>query len=328
MDIYLYSPILDGTAQEVVNQLKEAGNDTVNVHINSPGGSVFEGFAVYNLLKNRGNINIYIDGLAASIASVIAMAGNRIYMSESSQLMIHNSRTMAGGTKYEIEKQIELLDKIDGQLLEIYSARSGMDKETLKDFLENETWFDASEAQAAGFVDEILENLKIAAYYNNFNKMDWNEAKDKFKALGNNLGFFEDDEKVTEKAEELKEEVTAEVEEEVKEIQAGAEGAEILTSNMVPMATYLESMKYLENAFKVVLDYIEDQPTKEEITDEIKATANEYFTTLIKRVKTETEVPVPKNNFEEVLDPEVEEDKENLAYMNQRLEEHKAKLRN
>ena len=104
----------DTSAAGFRDALKDLGDvKTINLHINSPGGSVFEGIAIYNMLKqNKAHINVYVDGLAASIASVIAMSGDAIFMPSNSMLMIHNPWTMAIGNASELRKQADDLDKI------------------------------------------------------------------------------------------------------------------------------------------------------------------------------------------------------------------------
>lgn len=138
----------------------------VTVRINSPGGDVFEGQAIYNMLRRHGaKITIEIDALAASAASYIAMAGDEIRIAENAMIMIHNAWTETVGDKQEHEKRIALLDKIDSSLVEIYSARIG-DKSTpeqVKAWMDAETWMSAKESVERGFSDLIGQPLNVAA---------------------------------------------------------------------------------------------------------------------------------------------------------------------
>lgn len=136
----------------------------VDIFINSPGGDVFAGLAIYNMIKRLNKpTTVHVDGLAASAASVIAMAGDKIIMPKSSVMMIHNAWTFALGNKEEIRETADKLERIDNQLAEIYADRTGRDIETIKQMMEDETWMDGNEALAGRFCDEVEENKKIAA---------------------------------------------------------------------------------------------------------------------------------------------------------------------
>ncbi|MEY8441805.1 head maturation protease, ClpP-related [Lactobacillaceae bacterium 24-114] len=157
----------DTSAAGFRDALKALGEVTkINLHINSPGGSVFEGIAIYNMLKqNSAQINVYIDGLAASIASVIAMSGDTIFMPSNSMMMIHNPWTMAIGNASELRKQADDLDQIAKSSIQTYLAKSGdkLDEKALKQLLDAETWLTAQEALDYGLADEVMESNKAAA---------------------------------------------------------------------------------------------------------------------------------------------------------------------
>ena len=130
---------------------------TINLHINSPGGSVFEGIAIHNMLKmHKANVNVYIDGLAASIASVIAMSGDTIFMPENSMLMIHNPWAVAMGNSKELRKQADNLDRIAQASVKTYLSKSNGK-------IDEETWLSAQEAVDYGLADEVLESNKAVA---------------------------------------------------------------------------------------------------------------------------------------------------------------------
>jgi ATP-dependent protease ClpP protease subunit len=145
-------------SKDFVEQLAGLGDvDNITVRINSPGGNVFEGVAIYNALKSHpATINVQVDSLAASIASVIAMAGDTISISDSAMFMIHNPATYAYGDENDFRAVADLLNKIRGaQLMGAY-ARTGKTPEELADYMDAETWFTAQEAVTAGFADKIL----------------------------------------------------------------------------------------------------------------------------------------------------------------------------
>ncbi|MGW7889974.1 head maturation protease, ClpP-related [Staphylococcus xylosus] len=171
--IYIYGDIVsdkwsdtDVTASEFKRDLESLGNvHEIDVHINSAGGNVFEGHAIYNMLKmHRAKINVYIDALAASIASVIAMSGDTIFMHKNSFMMIHNSWIMAIGNAKELRDTAILLEKTDEASNSAYLDKSNkLTEEELNKLLEAETWLTAVEAVDKGLADEILEPNEIAA---------------------------------------------------------------------------------------------------------------------------------------------------------------------
>ena len=151
----------DTSAAGFRDDLKALGDvSTINLHINSPGGSVFEGIAIYNMLKqHKAAVNTYVDGLAASIASVIAMAGDTIFMPKNAMLMIHNPWTMAVGNASDLRKQADELDTITKSSVVTYLNKAG-------DKLDEETWLTADEAIGYGLADEVLESNSAAACLN------------------------------------------------------------------------------------------------------------------------------------------------------------------
>ena len=159
--IYLYDPIERGAAALVIEQLR-AAQDDVTVRINSPGGDVAEGIAIFNALKPHKPV-VYIDGVAASIASFIAMAGARILAAENALIMIHNPWTEAAGNASAFRQLADTLDIHRDALVRGYS-RTGMARTELLDLLDAETWMGADDALALGFVDEIAEPLRFAAH--------------------------------------------------------------------------------------------------------------------------------------------------------------------
>lgn len=160
----------DTSAAGFRDALKSLGDvKKINLHINSPGGSVFEGIAIYNMLKqNSAQINVYVDGLAASIASVIAMSGDTIFMPSNAMLMIHNPWTYAVGNANELRKQADNLDQITKSSVQTYLAKAGdkLDETTLKQLMDDETWLTAQEAYDYGLADEVVEPNKVAASIN------------------------------------------------------------------------------------------------------------------------------------------------------------------
>ena len=142
--------------KNVINKLKEANGNPVNLKINSPGGSVFAASEIYTELRNyKGQVNIEIVGLAASAASVIAMAG-RSSMSPTAQLMVHNVSTRAGGDYRVMEHTAEILKNANDTIANAYIAKSGMSREQALELMDNETYLSAQKAKELGLIDEIM----------------------------------------------------------------------------------------------------------------------------------------------------------------------------
>lgn len=160
----------DTSAAGFRDALKSLGDvKNINLHINSPGGSVFEGIAIYNMLKQHSaQVNVYVDGLAASIASVIAMSGDAIFMPSNSMMMVHNPWVMAIGNASELRKQADDLDQITKSSVQTYLAKAGdkLDEKTLTQLMDDETWLTAQEAVDYGLADEVMEPNKAVASIN------------------------------------------------------------------------------------------------------------------------------------------------------------------
>lgn len=156
------------TPSAFAQDLKGLGDISIlNIYINSGGGDVFAGQAIYSMLKRHpAQKNVYIDGLAASIASVIAMAGDTVYMPRNAMLMIHKAWTMAIGNANDLRKLADDMDKIDESILSTYQAKTGLEAEKLIEMVNAETWLTADEAVAFGFADELEETKQIAASMN------------------------------------------------------------------------------------------------------------------------------------------------------------------
>lgn len=151
------------TAKIVNNILRKADGREITVNINSPGGDFFEGNAIYNLLKEyKGGVNIRVVGLAASAASIVAMAGTKIEIAESGLMMIHNSWTIALGNRHDMEKVSKTLAKFDASMNEVYQKRTGMSETEIAAMMDDETWLDGAECIEQGFATSLLASDNIA----------------------------------------------------------------------------------------------------------------------------------------------------------------------
>ena len=146
------------TAKDVAQFLVDNKGESVEVHINSPGGDVFEAFAIYNNLKNTPDCTIYIDGIAASAAAIIALCGHPLKMANVSQLMLHSASTYTSGNKKDMEEQISFLDSIDTTLASMIATKLGKEVDEVKNlyFDGKDHWISASECKEMG-ICEIWE---------------------------------------------------------------------------------------------------------------------------------------------------------------------------
>lgn len=165
--LYIYGPIggflfSENSAQGIKRQLQNVDAEKIHVHLNSPGGSAFDGVAISNQLKgHKAEIVVHIDGLAASAASVIAMAGDRIVMPENTMMMIHRASTIEIGNAVIFEKTASDLRKIDTALAASYKNRFVGEDAELSQLLDDETFLTADEAVAFGLADVVGEEVEI-----------------------------------------------------------------------------------------------------------------------------------------------------------------------
>lgn len=154
------------SAKSFSQQLKAVKAPKIKLRINSPGGSVTDGYAIYNMLRShKADVNVVIDGLAGSIASVIAMAGDTITMPANALLMIHMPSVVMEGNAKELRSMADDLDKIGEGIINIYEARTGMDRKAIAKLMDKETLMTAQEALDMKFADTLLPENKIAALF-------------------------------------------------------------------------------------------------------------------------------------------------------------------
>jgi ATP-dependent protease ClpP protease subunit len=148
-------------AEDTVRELAALDADELHVHINSPGGSVFDGVSIYNALAtHKAKIIVHVDGIAASIASVIAMAGDEIRIAEGANFMIHAPWTILAGNAKALRKEADVLDTLEAGLIDIYVARTGGDRAEIASWVDAETWFRGQDAVDKGFADTMVPAKK------------------------------------------------------------------------------------------------------------------------------------------------------------------------
>ena len=152
------------SARDFINDMKRVKGRRINLTLHTPGGDVGDGIAIYEALaQHDGGVSIRIEGIAASMGSVIMLASDDRSMSDNSMIMIHNPWTIAAGDAEAFEKAASDMRKFESQLVNIYVKRTGLDEQTIRDMMDAETWMTAEEALANGFVGEVYETTKAAA---------------------------------------------------------------------------------------------------------------------------------------------------------------------
>lgn len=147
----------DEVTPKLFKEELQSGEGDITVWINSPGGDVFAAAQIYNMLMDyKGNVTVKIDGLAASAASVIAMAGTEVQMSPVAMMMIHNPATIAIGDSSEMKKAIDMLDEVKESIMNAYEIKTGLSRSRISHLMDAESWFNAKKAVELGFADKLL----------------------------------------------------------------------------------------------------------------------------------------------------------------------------
>lgn len=252
------------SAKQFIGDLKSVpANHNILLRIHSPGGEVFDGNAIANALKRHpGGVTVQIEGLAASMATVIALAGSPVKMAANGFYMIHNPWGVAMGDAGDMREQAELLDKIQTGIVNAYADKSGQTVEQVQAWMDAETWFTADEALAAGFIDEITDAHKMAASANKFDRLA------KFQNAPVNLTHNEivmEENQSTEEipaaevveeiaADEVVEETPAPVEEIPETPVAVIANADSITAKFNAISAERDAFKALADSYKARID--------------------------------------------------------------------------
>ncbi len=157
-DIMIYEDVgmWGVTAKDFIAEFKAITSPNINVRINTMGGDVFDGIAIYTAMKeSKANVTACVDGIAASIGSIIAMGGKKIVMAPNSFMMVHMPWSYCQGNAEAMRREADILDKLSAQMVAIYAGRTGMTPEECQRCMAQETWMNADEAKASGYTDEI-----------------------------------------------------------------------------------------------------------------------------------------------------------------------------
>lgn len=162
-DVYIYDEIgyWGTTARDFIEAIAGLDVETMNLHVNSPGGEVFDGVAIYNAIRShKARVTVFVDGLAASAASFIAQAGDEVVMCRGTSMMIHDAATIAWGNSEELQSVARTLDSISNNIADIYSQRAGGTPEAWRAEMRKEVWYTAQEAVDAGLADRVHDAVK------------------------------------------------------------------------------------------------------------------------------------------------------------------------
>lgn len=157
-EVYIYDEIgyYGISSSDFVRDMQGIKTSTIELHLNTPGGDVFDGIAIYNAIKDHpATVNVSVDGIAASAGSFIAMAGDKIMMNRNSEMMIHDAQGLAVGNSTDMRSLADLLDKTSDNIASIYADRAGGTVASWRKAMKNETWYSADEAVKAGLADSV-----------------------------------------------------------------------------------------------------------------------------------------------------------------------------
>ena len=316
-------------AKDFIEEVQSNGSKNIELTINSGGGSVFEAFAIYDYLKTSNlNVNVKIVGVAASAASVLALAGDTLpTMTENSVIMIHNAWmpviSMAGMNSDEIrdyqkelEKDAKLMDSLNLKIAKIYSNATGLDLERVQQMMSDETWIFSEEALELGFVSEVKEGKKIAAFASakDLAKMGYKNTPSNYVNQLNNVNMSEKNESILDKLKALisnegAKEVSKEVEEPKDALDIDALKAELSASIKAELSEELELVK----AEKLELESKLEAEKAEVLAkaDEVELAKKE-----VEKVKASREVPEAKADVTEEIKKEVIVDELGSAIIN------------
>lgn len=164
LEILLYEEIWPGDARPFAEALQRSPAKPLLLRVNSPGGDVFAGVAIANAIRaHKAATRTIVDGIAASIASYVAISAGAVEMAAETFLMVHRAIAFVGGRSEDLRTTAELLDKVDAQMLDAYRKKSGQDEETVKAWLAKDTWFTAAEAVDSGLADSMAEHVAAIA---------------------------------------------------------------------------------------------------------------------------------------------------------------------
>ena len=265
--------------------------EIVDLHINSPGGSITEGLMLMTLLQGVSNpIHAHIT-FAASMATVIALSADEVSMNSAGLFMIHQPLFPEGGNASEMREKADLADHLGEQLEQIYMTKTGLESEVIRAMMDAETLMTAEEAFTMGFVDSITKPLEAVASMNltKYNAMNFETLKAQIKNIGAAISGTDED---SEEVQSIVEETEAEAEKETSEDILDAEGSDVLTAEMVSAVDFKAFEKKVNMFIEAFSQFIEAQQSPEEQEDALEAKAQGAVLKTLASIKAKAQVPV------------------------------------
>ena len=285
---------IDILAADIEKELR--GDEDVTLLMDSVGGDVFQGMAIYNMLKGyEGKTTVDILGMSGSIASIIALGADSVRMSETASFFLHNALVpQTGGNAAQLRETADTLEQVSNTIQRVYAVKTDLPDADVKGLMDEETVLNADDALRLGFVDEIIHPVAIAAKFEiNMNKLS--ELRALTNAVGVRLGI-----KNAEVDPALEEEVDQAIVEEVA--TAVDEAAEVATeleaiSGMVTREEFEMKIAEILALLQPMLEIAEITPSEEEVTEMVEAKTTTKIAAVLKAMKSKTTIPSAANNF-------------------------------
>lgn len=281
--VFVYGQIgREVRASEIVKAIAQ-DKEPLEVYINSPGGNVYEGMAIFNAIGRHGNASTFIDGLAYSAASWVALAApkGKRFMARNAQFGIHQASNFGGGNKDELQAQIEVLTRIDKAQIELYHNATGLNTDEIQDIMKRETPLSFDESKEFGFVSGEHIPEKIAALFST-DKIDMNDVLKTFATFLKGDG---------EAPTNIKEEVLKETAEALEKAESTKQQ---MFTEFASNQAFMEHKKVVEAYTEASMKVLEGLPTKEEIVALVNAKATEKVVALFAEIKTKGHIPAPE----------------------------------
>lgn len=282
MDLLLLKEITPSLADNAIQRIQATKDDIIDVYINSPGGSVFGGYAIRNALRSSGKqINVKVISMAGSIASFIMTAAtNKPKIIDPSRVMIHLPMGDGKGTAEQLEAKAKVLRTIEKDLVNAYHELTKLPKGKIMEMMKAQTMMTAQQAQDLGFAEIEQEQLKAVA------KFDLNDMNllEKLQSLAQ----FQKEEKPEN---EVTNEIEAKVEAELEAKKTSEDPAELLMQDYTAQKDFSEFKNSSEAFMDAMIEYVKSSPTKEEIEKSIKEITNTMFLEFVAKIKSEGKVP-------------------------------------
>ena len=294
--VFLFDEINPGSAANMQSQLSLIpDSEEIELLINSPGGSVPEGMAIASMIKNHpSKVTANVIGLAASMATIAAMAADTVNMVDGAIWMIHHPLIATGGNAKELRANAELVDAISKPMINIYSKKTGLGKKVVSALMDEAELMPAHRAKGLRFVDKVTAPLAAVAKLDitNYKDMNLSELKEKVNAFAKDLGWVETSEEEKTVIDAKADDDLLKVDTEVKKaILDSTTAEEAISAELVLKTEFEPKMNQVLDALHTITEFIAQQPTEEETKETQKALAQQAVNDLLKEMKSKVSIP-------------------------------------